>query len=190
MNMTSKRFPEAADLFGGTAPPPRRGRLYSIAPHAPFLTTLADKILDGTLLGDWPRTGAFWLSDVTIILPTRRARLALAEAFLARGHSLLPDIRTIGGEQTDEEPFLPPYDLPALASPVGATERRLALATLIEAWARTERGGTVLATPPNAAEILSLADSLGELIDDLAIEEIPFSRLRNLPPEALDDSWQ
>ncbi len=188
--MASKRFPEEADLFSGAAPPPRRGRLYSIAPHAPFLTTLADKILDGTLLGDWPRTGAFWLTDVTIILPTRRARLALAEAFLERGYPLLPDIRTIGGEQTDEEPFLPPYDLPALPHAVGTTERRLALATLIEAWAKTARGGAVLATPPNAAEILSLADSLGELIDDLAIEEVPFSRLRNLPPETLDDSWQ
>src|SRR5687767_1992707 len=104
MNMAPSRFPEQPDLFADAAPPSRPGRLYSIAPHAPFLATLAEKVLDGTLLGDWPRTGPFWLTDVTIILPTRRARLALAQAFLQRGHSLLPDIRTVAGEHQDEEP--------------------------------------------------------------------------------------
>ncbi|HTM76715.1 MAG TPA: hypothetical protein VL133_03680, partial [Devosia sp.] len=86
--------------------------LYSIAPHARFLATLADRVLDGTLLGDWDRTGPFWLSDVTVVVPTRRAKLALAEAFAQRGTGLLPDIRTFGGEVADEEPFLPPFDLP------------------------------------------------------------------------------
>ena len=74
--------------------------LYSIAPHAPFLATLADRILDGTLLAGWERKGPFWLSDVTIILPTSRARLALADQFAARGVGLLPDMRTLGGDWT------------------------------------------------------------------------------------------
>ena len=91
---------------------PRRATLFSIAPNAPFLTTLADRILDGTLLNGWDRSGPFWLADVTIILPTRRSRLALAEAFRVRGHALLPDIRTFGGEAAEEEPFLPPFDAP------------------------------------------------------------------------------
>jgi ATP-dependent helicase/nuclease subunit B len=102
MGMAPKRFPDQPDLFAEPAPPPSsRRRLYSIAPHAPFLATLADKVLDGTLLGDWPRTGPFWLTDVTIILPTRRARLALAQAFLDRGHALLPDIRSLAGEHAE-----------------------------------------------------------------------------------------
>lgn len=190
----ASRFPEQPDLFADAPAPARpsalRGKLYSIAPHAPFLMTLADRILDGTLLGDWPRESPFWLSDVTIILPTRRARLALAQTFLDRGHGLLPDIRTFGGEAAEEEPFLPPHDLPELPPAVSATERRLTLAALIEAWAKTPAGAEVLSTPPNAAEILGLADSLGEVIDDLAIEDVPFARLRNLPPEELNDSWQ
>jgi len=167
-----------------------RGHLFSIAPHAPFLTTLADRIIDGTLLGDWPRTGPFWLSDVTIILPTRRARLALAEAFRARGHGLLPDIRTFGGEAAEEEPFLPPHDVPDLPPSVSKTERRLVLGTLIEAWAKTREGQAVLANPPNAAEILNLAESLGELVDDLATADIPYEDLRALPPQDLDAHWQ
>ena len=56
----------------------RRG-LYTIAPHGRFLPLLVEGVLDGTLLNGWERSGPFWLSDVTIILPTRRARLTLAE---------------------------------------------------------------------------------------------------------------
>jgi ATP-dependent helicase/nuclease subunit B len=189
--MAKARFPEQADLFADVAPPVMaRGRLFSIAPSAPFLPTLVDAILDGTLLGDWPREGAFWLSDVTIILPTRRARLRLAQEFTVRGYPLLPDIRTFAGEAAEEEPFLPPHDLPDLPVPVSATERRLVLATLIEAWAKTAEGAAVLATPPNAAEIIGLADSLGEVIDDLAIEGVPYTSLKSLPPEDLAANWQ
>ena len=56
----------------------RRG-LYSIAPHGRFLELLVDRILDGTLLKGWDVTGPFGLSDITIIVPTRRARLTLAQ---------------------------------------------------------------------------------------------------------------
>lgn len=107
----------------------RAKSLFSIAPHARFLPTLADRLLDGTLLGDWPRTGPFWLSDVTIFLPTRRARLALAQELMKRGNGLLPDIRTFGGEAEEEEPFLPPFDAPPLPRPAPPFRRLLTLAT-------------------------------------------------------------
>jgi hypothetical protein len=54
----------------------RHDSLFTIAPDTPFLETLAARVLDGTLLGGWDRSGPFWLSDVTIILPTRRALAA------------------------------------------------------------------------------------------------------------------
>src|SRR5687767_8730992 len=101
-----------------------RQNLFTIAPHAPFLSTLAGRIIDGTLFPDWPRSGPFWLCDITIILPTRRSGVTLAAAFAERGHNLLPDIRTFGGEASDEEPFLPPIDLPVLPPPVGRLERK------------------------------------------------------------------
>ncbi len=167
----------------------RRDSLFTIAPHTPFLPTLVDRVLDGTLLGDWPREGAFWLSDVTIILPTRRSRLALAAEFARKlgGVVLLPDIRTFGGEHREEEPFLPPYDVPATPPPASSLERRLALSGLVRAFA--EQAGS-FATPPNASEVFWLADSLGEVIDDLTIEGVPARTLRELVPDELAGNWQ
>src|SRR4051812_41567104 len=103
--------------------------LYTIAPHAPFLPALVDRVLDGTVLGGWPRSGVFWLSDVTIILPTRRARLTLAELFAERlgGAALLPDIRTFGSDPAEEEPFLPPVEAPSMLPAAHRLERRLTL---------------------------------------------------------------
>ncbi|MGN6490280.1 MAG: PD-(D/E)XK nuclease family protein, partial [Devosia sp.] len=167
----------------------RRDSLFTIAPHAPFLPTLVERVLDGTLLGDWRREGAFWLSDVTIILPTRRSRLALAAEFARQlgGVALLPDIRTFGGEHAEEEPFLPPYDMPATPAAASPLERRLALSGLVRAFA--ERAGS-FASPPNASEVFWLADSLGTVIDDLTIEGVPAKALRELVPEELAGNWQ
>ncbi|MBI4920214.1 MAG: double-strand break repair protein AddB [Devosia nanyangense] len=166
----------------------RRG-LYTIAPHAPFLVTLVERMLDGTLLGDWERAGPFWLADVTIILPTRRARLTLAELFAERlgGAALLPDIRTFGGESADEEPFLPPVDAPAPMPPASLIERRLTLSRLVEAFAKSAEG---FASPPNAAEIFWLADSLGTLIDDFSIEDVATGKLDALVPADLAANWE
>ncbi|MEO6011972.1 MAG: double-strand break repair protein AddB [Devosia sp.] len=166
----------------------RRG-LYTIAPHGRFLPLLVDRVLDGTLLGGWDRSGPFWLSDVTIILPTRRSRLVLAELFAERlgGAALLPDIRTFGGESAEEEPFLPPSDAPALQLAMSGLERRLILSRLVGDFARRTE---IFASPPNAAEILWLADSLGELIDDFAIEDVRPEALRELVPEEMGESWQ
>lgn len=148
-------------------------RLFSIAPHAPFLPTLATAISDGRLLGTWDRSGPFWLSDVTVIVPTQRARQALAEAFaeLPGFAGLLPDIRTFGGEEADEEPFLPPFDAAPLPPPAGPLHRRLVLSHLVAAWAQSGEGQRAFSTPPTAAEIFAMSEALGTLIDDLVIEE-------------------
>ncbi len=166
----------------------RRG-LYSIGPQARFLDLLAARILDGTLLNGWDRSGPFWLSDITIFLPTRRARLVLAEIFAAQagGAVLLPDIRTFGTSIEDEEPFLPPIDLPALPRGISVLERRLILSRLVRQFAISAQG---FSTPPSAAEILTLSDSLGQLIDDLIIEGGDLKRLDPLLVGDLADNWQ
>jgi len=167
--------------------------IFSIPPHAKFLDLLAQKVLDGTLLGDWDRSGPFWLSDVTIILPTRRARLELAQAFARHAPGLLPDIRTFGGEVEDEEPFLPPFEAAVLPDAASALERRLVLSRLVAAWAATPDGKRAFSTPPTAGEILSMAESLGRLIDDLAIEERSQADLRAIAPMLdadLGEYWQ
>lgn len=166
-----------------------RGALYSIAPHAKFLPTLVERVLDGTLLRGWSQDGPFWLADVTIILPTRRARLALAAEFARRlgGATLLPDIRTFGGEHAEEEPFLPPFDIPATPPAASVLERRLALSGLVRLFAERAEG---FATPPNASEVFWLADSLGAVIDDLVIEGVSPTALKTLVPEDLAGNWQ
>lgn len=169
--------------------------LYSIAPHARFLPTLADRVMDGTLLAGWDRTQPFWLSDVTIVVPTARARLALTYAFLAHpdNRGLQPDIRIFGGEVEDEEPFLPPFDVTPPPPPASALERRLVLSRLVAAWAETSEGRRAFSTPPTAAEILSMAESLGELIDDLLTQERTAADIRAIVPELSGDLgayWQ
>lgn len=169
--------------------------LFSIAPHEPFLPALARAILDGRLLGGWERSGPFWLSDVTVVVPTQRARQALAEAFaLQPGFGgLLPDIRTFGGEEADEEPFLPPFDSDPLPPAAGTLQRRLVLSHLVAAWARSAQGQQAFSTPPTAAEIFSMSDALGTLIDDLTIEERSAADVRavgaSLAPD-LGQYWQ
>jgi ATP-dependent helicase/nuclease subunit B len=167
--------------------------LYSIAPHAVFLRTLAQKVLNGTLLGGADTTHPFWLTDVTIVVPTRRAKLALANEFAELGQGLLPDIRTFGGEVEDEEPFLPPFDVPIPPPSATALERRLVLSQLVDAWAKTEAGREAFSTPPTAGEILSMAESLGDLIDDLVSEERTASDVRAIVSEVeanLSAYWQ
>ena len=165
-----------------------RRRLFTIAPHGKFLEVLADRVLDGALLNGWDRTAPFWLSDITIILPTRRARLALAEIFAERlgGAALLPDIRALGGEDPDDTPFLPVAAGPPTLPEASRLERRLTLSRLVRQFAEHAGG---FASPPNAAEVFWLADSLGTLIDDLTIEDVPASRLDTLVPEELSARW-
>ncbi len=169
--------------------------LFSIEPSVPFLPCLAAAVMDGRLLGDWDRSGPFWLSDVTIIVPTQRARRTLAEAFSSHPDftGLLPDIRTFGGEETDEEPFLPPFEAPALPRPVTRLMRRLTLSHLVAQWARSTRGRLAFSTPPTAAEIFSMAESLGHVIDDLLIEERSPADIRAIGTDLaqeLGEYWQ
>ncbi|MBU1305392.1 MAG: double-strand break repair protein AddB, partial [Alphaproteobacteria bacterium] len=166
--------------------------LFSIARHAPFIATLAERIIDGTLLGGADRSQPFWLTDVTIVLPTRRAKLALADEFARRGHNLLPDIRSFGGEVADEEPFLPPFDAPTPLPAASALERRLVLSRLVHAWANTPGGQRAFSSPPTAGEILSMAESLGLLIDDLLTEERSAADIAAMAPDLagnLSDYW-
>jgi ATP-dependent helicase/nuclease subunit B len=169
--------------------------LYSIAPHTPFLPCLVEAVMDGRLLGGWDRSGPFWLSDVTIILPTRRAQERLADAFADHPGftGLLPDLRTFGGEAGDEEPFLPPFDVAPLPGAAGNLRRRLTLSSLVAKWAHTSEGREAFSTPPTAAEIFAMAESLGRLIDDLHIEERAPADIRALSADMtqdLSDYWQ
>ena len=60
----------------------REPRVFTIPTGAPFLPTLAEALLDGTLTAGWP--DGTELADATIYLPTRRAGRAFAAHLAAR----------------------------------------------------------------------------------------------------------
>jgi len=171
----------------------KRHKLFSIAPDVPFLPTLAASILDGSLLPDWPRTGPFWLSDITIYVPTKRARLALIDHLLALsgGSQLLPNIFTLGEGDEAENAFFTDPDVESL-DVTSKLYRTTALSSLIAKWAATAQanGQPGFSSPPSMVEILAMAQSLGGLIDDFLTEEIDFTSINNLVPEDLAANWQ
>jgi ATP-dependent helicase/nuclease subunit B len=63
----------------------------------------------------------------------------------------------------------------------------------VDKWATTAAGRRAFSTPPTAAEILSMAESLGALIDDLLTEERSADDIRAIVPDLAGDLgayWQ
>lgn len=152
--------------------------IYTIAPGQPFLDLLASGILQQH--GADPLT----LSRVTILLPTRRACRALAEAFLRQGAGaalLLPVIRPLGDVDEDELELRGIGDTRDDVLPFSTLERSLLLARLIQASPLA--GG-------DSANALRLARELGHLLDAAATEEVGLDRLPDLVPAELAGHWQ
>lgn len=159
-------------------------RVFTIAPGCSFLDALAAQILRET--GPDPMA----LSDVHVLLPTRRACRALGEAFLRatpQGRALLlPRMSPLGDIDTDQlalmaddGPTAPQVlDLPP---PVAPMRRRMLLTRLILAG-----GGLAL----NVDQAARLAGDLARLIDLAATHRLGFDRLAALVPEELARHWQ
>ncbi|HLK23246.1 MAG TPA: double-strand break repair protein AddB, partial [Caulobacteraceae bacterium] len=136
-------------------------RWYTIPPHRPFLKDLAEGLLQ-----DLPPPAA--LAEAVVLVPSRRAARALAEAFVTAGGGralLLPDIRALGDLEEGEPPFEPgeiALELPAAISP---WRRRFELARLVHANA------PLLERSLDAAAALDLADALGGFLDSVALDE-------------------
>jgi double-strand break repair protein AddB len=184
-------------------------RLFTIPPSAPFLTILADAVLNGDLpVAGGPKPDPLTLPLTTIYLPTRRAARALREAFLAAADGqalLLPRIRALG--ELDEDAAIifgadggaeDGFEGSPAAPAISALERRLALMRLIIAWGRVLRASGIadpsdlmpapLAATPGQAS--ALAADLARLMDFIESEEIDLSTLGELVPEALAVHWQ
>lgn len=164
--------------------------VYTIAPYAPFLDRLVWAVLEGPLLGDWPKDNPFWLSDVTIILPTQRAKLALSSAFSRAlgGGATLPDIQTLGA-QDDDKLLFEMAGGTKFPKAIGRVDRQFLLCKLVEKWAEAASASEqphTLMLHRNPARILSLANSLGELIDEMETENILPEALRAMPTNHLN----
>ncbi|GJD99767.1 double-strand break repair protein AddB [Methylobacterium isbiliense] len=166
-----------------------RDSVFTIPPGAPFLPTLAEALLDGSLVGP-VADGPLGLAAVTIYLPTQRAARALAAHLAERcgPAALLP--RTVPlGEAHEAELALaaaPPAErLEALLRPaMPALERRLILSRLVQAWAATvDRqllpiGEEVpFRVPSSPADAIGLAADLEGLMDALTVEGLGVSAI-------------
>src|ERR1700729_3401506 len=191
----------------------RAPRVFTIPSGAPFLPTLSRALLDGVLIDGFPGVGGpMALADATIYVPTQRAAQALIKALLSAsgGQSLLlPRIAPLGAfEPDDSATIFDPEgeELPraAVAPAVGALTRRHTLATLTRAWGKALKGAIrqadadglivdpgepalVAATP---AQAYALAGDLAALIDDMIIEDAPWTRLETLAPDLYDPYWR
>ena len=148
-------------------------RVFTIPSGTPFLPTLAESLLDGSLTGGWP-DGAE-LADATIYLPTRRAVRAFGRILVERSPRralALPRIVPLGDAEAVTDA---PEPSPDGAAPVSLLERRLILAGLIQSWSTD--GASVVANP---ADALALADDLAALMDSLAVENVAWDALAEL----------
>ncbi len=183
---------------------PGTARLYSVAPDAPFLDTLAGAILSGDLpVAGGAAPGKLELPRWTVLLPTRRAARALSEAFLRISDDsamLLPRIRPLGDVDEDAVALSAPPGAGneaelALSLPpaIGTIERRLALTKLILKWSSlnaeraADEGYRTRATPAQAS---SLAVQLAALMDEFDIERVKLNKLAGLVPDLYAEHWE
>jgi ATP-dependent helicase/nuclease subunit B len=164
-------------------------RVFTVPPTAPFLRALARGILDGKVIAGFaPRESPELLASLTIYLPTRRAARALAGIFLEETGSralLLPRIVPLG--DVDEDAFaFEAEDLAPLPPAIAASERRLALATLVQSFAAKEFP-LLSASPGNA---IALADELAHLIDDFITADLPLRAVAGAVEGELDRYWE
>jgi ATP-dependent helicase/nuclease subunit B len=178
----------------------RDPRVFTIAPGAPFLDTLARALLDGRLVPGFPHPDQpEALARAVIYLPTQRAARALAtrlSELISGDAALLPRIVPLG-EADDAElelaaGLLEHADPQALiAPPIAPLERRLLLAGLIQTFARSlaqERLREEVRSdatrdfliPTSAADAVAIAADLEALMDDFTFEDVPVARLADL----------
>src|SRR6059058_4014751 len=173
-------------------------RVFSVPVSAPFLRTVIAALVDGRLIdGFKPRTRPADLAQATLYLPTRRAGRMAREIFLDELKTdavALPRIVALGDIDEDElafaeqaEPYggVAPLDVPPK---LGELERRLTLARLVAAWAKTPVSAPLVVGGP--ASTLALAGDLARLIDDMVTRGVSWDALDDLVPDQLDRYWQ
>jgi ATP-dependent helicase/nuclease subunit B len=173
-------------------------RVLSVPSSVPFLRTVVAALIDGRLIkGFEARTQPERLTQATLYLPTRRAGRLAREIFLdvlGAQAVLLPRIVALGDIDEDELAFAEEDDSYGgaatleLPPKLGELERRLTLAHLVAAWAKTSTTAPLVVGGP--ASTLALAGDLARLMDDVATRGVEWDALDGLVPEGLDEYWQ
>jgi ATP-dependent helicase/nuclease subunit B len=110
---------------------------------------------------------------------------------------ILPRIVALGDIDEDELAFAqasaPSADTLDLPPALDGLARRLALARMIEVWAKQLKPGDPAQAPlvlGGPASTLALADDLARLMDDMTTRGVDWRALDGLVPDALDIYWQ
>ncbi|HEY4344876.1 MAG TPA: double-strand break repair protein AddB [Parvibaculum sp.] len=163
-------------------------RVFTIPAGTPFLDALARTLVTDPTLGG--QLGAsVELADIKILLPTRRAVRALADAFLRMGEGralLLPDIQPLG--DVDEDELVLVGNVGArladnFRQPIGQLERQLRLARLILDGAKTPDESDV-------CRAAALAGDLGRFLDMVETERVDLAGLAQIVPDEFAENWQ
>jgi ATP-dependent helicase/nuclease subunit B len=173
-------------------------RVFSVPVSVPLLRTVISALVDGRLVdGFEARHNPLNLAQATLYLPTRRAGRMAREIFLDEmktDAAILPRIVALGDIDEDELAFaegseqfggVAPLDIPPR---LGELERRLTLAHLVAAWAKTPVSAPLVIGGP--ASTLALAGDLARLMDDMVTRGVDWNALDKLVPDQLDRYWQ
>ncbi|MGC2813108.1 MAG: double-strand break repair protein AddB, partial [Bradyrhizobium sp.] len=173
-------------------------RVFSVPVSVPFLRTVIAALVDGRLVdGFAARADPGRLAQVTLYLPTRRAGRMAREMFLDElqtDAAVLPRIVALGDIDEDELAFTEQSESYGGAVPLeiapklGELDRRLTLAKLVGAWARSPVSAPLVVGGP--ASTLALAGDLARLIDDMVTRGVDWNALDGLVPDQLDQYWQ
>lgn len=147
--------------------------VFTIPPQVPFLDALAGELLA------WDRER---LADTLVLMPSRRACLALRDTFLRLTDGeplLLPRLTPIG--EPDEAELMLDADLELELPPAIAPLRRRLLLTEL-----------VLARDAEMKheQAVRLAGELESFLDELQNEEVDLAALDSLAPAELAEHWQ
>src|SRR3954462_2984806 len=173
-------------------------RVFNVPASAPFLRTVIAALVDGQLVdGFTARANPEKLAQATLYLSTRRAGRMAREIFLdvlKTDAVVLPRIVALGDIDEDELSFAEdpeqyggaaPLDIPPKLAEL---ERRLTLARLVAAWAKTPVSAPLVVGGP--ASTLALAGDLARLIDDMVTRGVDWNALDPLGPGQFDKYWQ
>jgi ATP-dependent helicase/nuclease subunit B len=123
-----------------------RPRVFTIASGLPFLPTLAQSLLSGKIIPEWPRKDdPLAFADATIYVPTRRAARAFLNELATRSGNealLLPRVVPLGGLEDVEDRLILERGFDAFDSvttllpDMDPIRRRLILTRLVLAWSK------------------------------------------------------
>ena len=129
------------------------------------------------------------LADTLILVPTRRSVRALREAFLRATNgkpTLLPRMAPLGDLDESDWDGLSGDDALSLPAAIDGSEREALLTELVTAF----KDGDGQPIAQSAAQALKLARELASLLDELAIDGVPFNRLEALVEGNFATHWQ